>query len=263
MKPLFLLLLLCCQVPAAWAGERILALAPHICEMLAAIGAGDEVVGISQYCDYPESLQHKPVIANYGRLFTEAALRLDPSMIVTFNPALTGLADLEQRGSRIVESHPQTVGDIFADMERLGRLTGHAGQAEQVIGRMRAELAAMRAAEQQPVRVFFEVWSDPLMTEGGKSFITEVLKEAGGENVFADRDTESMRLNVESVVRANPEIIVIPSRSGDIGSRVEFWRRWLPQVRVVAVDPDIVSRPGPRIVEGIAALRQQFGGGKR
>jgi len=258
VKPLLLLLLICCQGTAAWAGERILALAPHICEILAAIGAEEEIVGVSQYCDYPESLKQLPVIANYGRIYSEAALRLKPSLIATFNPALTGLERLERHGCRIVESHPKTLDGIFADIRRLGTLTGHAGQAEEVARQMQSRLADIHAGKGRPVRVFFEVWSDPLMTEGGKSFITEVLKEAGAVNLFADHDTESMRLNVEAVVRANPEVIVVPSRSGDISSRVEFWRRWLPHARLIAVHPDIINRPGPRIVEGIVVLRQQL-----
>jgi len=96
------------------------------------------------------------------------------------------------------------------------------------------------------------------MTEAGQSFVTEVLDAAGGDNVFAGNDIETMRLNVEAVIRAEPEVIVIPSRNGKINDRIVFWKRWLPDVRVIAVNPDLISRPGPRIIDGIATLQRQF-----
>ena len=257
MKSLLLLLLLlgCTQATAA---ERILALTPHVCEILYAIGAGDEVVGISEYCDYPDSFKAKPVIANYSRLFVEAAMRLKPTMIVAPGAALKGLPQMQQQGSQIIISHPVTLNDIFEDTERIGQRVGHADRASELVLGMKHRLKTIQMHIGNRKRVFFEVWSDPLMTEAGRSFITEVLAAAGGDNVFAGNDIETMRLNVEAVVRAAPEVIVIPSRSGKINDRAVFWKQWLPNVRVIAVNPDLVSRPGPRIVDGIARLQQQL-----
>jgi len=253
-----LLLLALFGFTSTCAAERILALSPHICEILHAIGAADEVVGISEYCDYPDSFKKKPVIANYSRLFVEAAMRLKPTMIVAPNIALKGLLQMEKQGSQIIITHPATLNDIFEDTERIGQLAGHIGQAHELVQTLKHRLKNIQMHVGSRKLVFFEVWSDPLMTEAGRSFITEVLAAAGGDNVFAGNDIETMRLNVEAVVRAAPEVIVIPSRSGKINDRVLFWKQWLPNVRVIAINPDLVSRPGPRIVDGIAALQQQF-----
>ena len=254
---LLFLLLLAWPLSAASAGERILAISPHVCEMLAAVGASAEIVGISDYCDYPAALADHPVVANHSRLFAEAALRLQPTLAVVHNGALPGLEALRAQGCRVIVSHPRRLADIFADIERLGELTGHGMEAEGVVRELRERLAAIQANDHRP-RVFFEVWSDPLMGEGGKSFVNEVLKAAGGDNVFAGTEVESMRLGVEAVVRANPEIIIVPAYNGDIDERRAFWRDWLPTARVVSVHPDIVNRPGPRIVEGIAELNRRF-----
>jgi len=253
-----LLLLALFGFTSTCAAERILALSPHICEILHAIGAADEVVGISEYCDYPDSFKKKPVIANYSRLFVEAAMRLKPTMIVAPNSALKGLSQVEKQGSQIIITHPETLNDIFEDTEHIGELTGHAKQSRHLVQSLKQRLKKIQSRVGSRKRVFFEVWSNPLMTEAGHSFITEVLAAAGGNNVFAGNDVETMRLNVEAVVRAAPEVIVIPSRSGKINGRVLFWKQWLPNVRVIAINPDLVSRPGPRIVDGIAALQQQF-----
>jgi len=257
MKTLFFLLALF-GATSACATERILALSPHACEILYAIGAADEVVGISEYCDYPGSFKNKPVVANYSRVFVEAALRLKPSIIVAPQGALKGLSLMESRGSRIFITHPTTLNDIFEDTERIGQLIGHSGQAHEVVRRLKHRLKNIRMHIGKRKRVFFEVWSNPLMTEAGQSFVTEVLDAAGGDNVFAGNDVETMRLNVEAVIRAEPEVIVIPSRNGKINDRIVFWKRWLPNVRVIAVNPDLISRPGPRIIDGIATLQQQF-----
>ncbi|MDT8376641.1 MAG: helical backbone metal receptor [Mariprofundaceae bacterium] len=258
MRLILLLLLAALPAGGAWAGERILALSPHACEMLFAVGAGAEVVGVSAYCDYPEAVKNRPVIANYSRLFSEASLRLRPTLVIASNPALQGLQHLEQHGVRMIVTHPENLQDIFDDLIRLGKETGHEQQAERVAARMQAGLAAAQGRTTKRLRVFFEVWSNPLMTEAGGSFITQVLNAAGGDNVFAENHAETMRLNVESVVRASPEVIIIPSRSGNIESRRTFWRQWLPDTRVIAINPDLVSRPGPRIVDGIVQLQQQL-----
>jgi len=253
-----LLLLTLFGFTSTCAAERILALSPHACEILHAIGAADEVVGISEYCDYPDSFKEKPVIANYSRLFVEAAMRLKPTMIVAPNTALKGLLQMEKQGSQIIITHPATLNDIFEDTERIGQLTGHISQAHKLVQTLKHRLKTIQMHIEIRKRVFFEVWSNPLMTEAGRSFITEVLAAAGGDNVFADNDVETMRLNVEAVVRAKPEIIVIPTRSGNINDRILFWKQWLPDARVIAVNPDMVSRPGPRIIDGIASLQQQL-----
>jgi len=257
MKTLLMLFtLLACS--SASAAERLLALSPHACEILHAIGAGDEVVGISEYCDYPDSFKSKPEIANYSRLFVEAAMRLKPTTIVAPHAGLKGLSQMKKHGVHAIITHPETLNDIFEDTERIGQLTGHAAQAHLLVQSLKQRLKNIQAHIGNRKRVFFEVWSDPLMTEAGRSFITEVLAAAGGDNVFAGNDVETMRLNVEAVVRAAPETIVIPTRSGNIHDRILFWQQWLPDAHVIAVNPDLVSRPGPRIIDGIAALQQQM-----
>ena len=258
MRITLLLLLASFTAGSAWAEERILALSPHACELLYAIDAGAEVVGVSAYCDYPEAVKKMPVIANYSRLFSEASLRLSPTLVIASNPGLKGLQQLEQYGVRVIVTHPESLQDIFDDLIRLGEQTGHEQQADRLVAQMRERLAAVQGRTTKRLRVFFEVWSDPLMTEAGGSFITHVLSAAGGDNVFAENRAETMRLNVESVVRANPEVIIIPSRSGDIEARKIFWREWLPDARVIAINPDLVSRPGPRIIDGIVQLQQQL-----
>jgi len=242
----------------AHAAERVLALSPAACEMLFAIGAGNDVAGVADYCDFPEAVRALPHIANARRIFVEPALRLKPTLIVTADRRLEGLRALESSGFRIFVTHPRHLSDIFVDMRRLGMLTGHGRQAEHVVAILEDRLQSVRSQHTRRIPVFFEVWSDPLMTQGGKSFITEVIDAAGGRNVFANTRMETMRVSIESVIRAQPAVIIVPSRSDEIHNRRAFWHRWLKNVRVIAINPDIISRPGPRLVNGIKTLHRKL-----
>jgi ABC-type Fe3+-hydroxamate transport system substrate-binding protein len=107
--------------------------------------------------------------------------------------------------------------------------------------------------------VFYEVWSKPLMTQGGPSFITDALARIGARNVFGDMPMETLRTGVEAVIRARPRAIIVPASSSKrLAARRAFWHRWLPGVPVLAADPDLLQRPGPRLIDGMAGLQQRL-----
>ena len=251
-------IVVCLFAIQAQAAERILALSPAACEMLFAIGAGSEVIGASDYCDFPEPAKHLPHVANARQIFVEPTLRLKPTLIVASNTHLKGIKSLQDDGIRILFTHPRHISDVFSDMRRLGVATGHKRKAENLTQTLECELHTMTSHQGRRIPVFFEVWSDPLMSQGGKSFVTEVIEAAGGRNVFGGVELESMRINVEAVLRAKPEVIVIPSKSGDIHSRRTFWHTWLKGVRVISINPDLISRPGPRLVHGVKELQRKL-----
>jgi len=253
-----LALYLCLPGIQAHASERILALSPAACEMLFTIGAGNDVVGAADYCNFPEAVRQLPYVANARQIFVEPALRANPTLIVAADRHIEGLKTLEERGFRIVVTHPRHFSDIFADIRHLGILTGHKKQAEHVATALEKRLKTAQSKHSHHIPVFFEVWSDPLMTQGKESFITEVIEAAGGRNVFAAIPLETIRVNIEAVLRAKPDVIVVPSTSGDIRKRRVFWHQWLKNVRVVAMNPDIISRPGPRLVHGVEILHQKL-----
>lgn len=256
-----LLLLLCAG--QAWAGERILALSPHICEMLYAIGAGDEVVGGVDYCDMPAEARALPRVGSYDRISSEAALALRPTMAVALDEQMAGVATLKRFGVRIVRSNPATVDEVLDDLRRLGELTGHRQQADRVAAdfdRRLRKLAARRP--DHSLEVLYELWPDPLLVVGGRGFLQDVLQRLGLHNVFSDIPMESPKVNLESVIRARPQIIIVPEEGRDVTARQRFWRQWLGDgVRVVAVNPDLLQRPGPRLIDGMEALMRKLRAG--
>jgi len=242
------------------ATERILALAPHVCEILYAIGAGDEIVGGVDYCDYPEPAKHLPRVGDYTGINLEAALRLKPTMAV-ISGSSRQQEQLQALGIRVVRSAPQSVEAVLADIRRLGRLTGHARKAMVLATNMQQRLDRLTKARRgTSKRAFYEVWNDPLQTVGGKGFINDLLQRAGLENVFASIPLETPRVNIEAVLHAAPDVIIIPSEHRDIAARRRFWKHWLGEnIRIIVVNPDLIHRPGPRIIDGIEALRQAMG----
>ncbi|MFQ5518717.1 MAG: cobalamin-binding protein [Mariprofundus sp.] len=263
MKRLFALLLSCVLLlpslaAAAQAKNRILALTPHACEMLYAIGAGAQLVGAVSYCDYPAEANKLPRIGSYQRINIEAALRLKPDLAIVMSPNVIGIAMLEKMGIPVVVSNPVSFETMFDDMLNLGALTGHTAAAKALVDQLRLRLQKVRAMQRSETAVFYELWHEPMITAGGPSFISDLIHQAGGKNIFANLNVETPHVNVESVIRAKPELIVIPLEKRNIADRRAFWEKWLGKNKVyfVAIDPDLLHRPGPRLLDGLEKLQQ-------
>ncbi|NWF37594.1 cobalamin-binding protein [Mariprofundus sp. NF] len=254
---LFPLLLAALLLPATAMAQRILALTPHACEMIYAIGAQAQLVGAVSYCDYPAEAKQLPRIGSYERINVEAALRLKPDLAIVMSRNVVGIEVLEKMGVRTVVSNPDSFESMFDDMLKLGELTRHTAEAGKLVAQLRQRLQQVRSRPRSETAVFYEVWHDPLLTAGGPSFISDLIHEAGGRNIFAGIDIETAHVNIESVIRAKPELIVIPIEKRSIAERRIFWEKWLGggKVRFVAIDPDILHRPGPRLIDGLEALQ--------
>ena len=256
-----LYVLLCCLwFNIAQASERILALAPHICETLYAIGAEKDTVGGVSYCDYPEAAKSLPRIGAYNRINVEAAMLLKPTLAIAMNPQIPGLEKLQQLGVQTTASNPMTVAEVLADIRRMGKLTGHEKQANQVADAMQKRLDTLRQRiSGKSIPVFYEIWAEPLLTAGKNTFIHDVLKQIGLKNVFGDIALEAPRVNIESVMNAQPKLIIIPSEKRDVSARTAYWKKWLGEdIAIITVNPDLVHRPGPRLLDGMEALVKQM-----
>ena len=260
MKQLLLSLFIAATLllPATTMAQRILALTPHACEMLYAIDAGEQIVGAVSYCDYPTEAKALPRIGSYERINVEAALRLKPDLAIVMSRNVVGIEKLEQMGITIVVSNPISFETMFDDILKLGELTHQSAEAETVVNQLRKRLQKIRAKRRPETAVFYEVWHDPMLTAGGPSFISDLIHQAGGKNIFAGINVETPHVNVESVIRAKPELIVVPLEKRNIEERKAFWEKWLgkDKVRFAAINPDILHRPGPRLLDGLELLQK-------
>jgi len=263
MRLVLLFLMMWLLAPQAQAGERILALSPHACEILADIGAADEIVGVVDYCDFPESLSKLPNLGGYNRIQVEAAMKLKPTLAIVMNDGAPAVNKLRALGVRVEASNPVTIDAMLAEVERFGALSGHQHEAAQQVHLLRARLARLKPGHsQKSVKVFYEIWDDPLIAAGGSSLIHDVLTHLGLNNVFGAIAMEGPKVNIEAVVRAKPDLIIVAA--GNEKVREQFWKKWLGErVRVIGVNADLLHRPTPRLIDGMEALaaRLSAGGG--
>jgi iron complex transport system substrate-binding protein len=253
-------------VPRARPTRRVVSLAPNVTELLFAIGAGDQVVGVDRYSDQPAGrVEALPRVGSDYEPSLETILGLAPDLVFlsrSANRRETAEA-LERLGVPAFITETGTIAEVPRTMRDLGALTGHAAEAEAQLARLQAGLAAVRArvAGRPRPRVLVVVWPEPLYVAGRETFTDDLIEIAGGQNVAAAvRGYATFPL--ERVLAVAPEVIVLPSHAasgtGDAAA-IAYWSRWpsLPAVRdhqVFAIEDAVISRPGARLVEGAERL---------
>jgi len=243
--------------------QRIVSLAPHLTELLFAAGAGAQVVGVSDFSDYPAAARALPRVASATRVDLEAVLALEPDLVVAWPQAATRRAidRLEALGVPTYRSEPRTLEQIPATIERFGTLTGHSARARETATAFRQRAAQLEArySGRDPIDVFYQVWNRPMVTVNGAHLISRIINLCGGKNVFAGLPLLAPQIDREAVLAADPEVI-IASGVGDVRPAwLDQWKAF-PQLRAVregqlyAMPADLLQRHTPRILDGAGRL---------
>lgn len=247
--------------------ERIISLAPSNTEILFALGLGDKVVGVTEYCDFPPEAKQKEIVGGLTTPDMEKVVALTPDLILTTSiHEKRVLPELERQGLAVLALAPKTLDDVIGSIDIIGQATGHQELAEQLIKsmRQRIEAVAQRTAKiQERPRVFFIIWHNPLITAGRDSFISDLIEKAGGKNIFDDL-TGYPSINLEIVLERNPQFIIAPGHGKAADSSFQWVNSEtrmketdaLKNGRVYEINADLVNRPGPRLVEGLEQLFQ-------
>lgn len=243
---------------------RIVSLAPSVTETLFALGAGDQIVGVTQFCDYPVEAQTKPKVG-YPRPNLESLVALQPDLILAphefIHPDV--LAKLEQLKIAVFVIDAKTVEDIVTHVTTVGRMLERTGSANDLAARIRHRFADIksRTSAFPKRRVLYVLNSEPLLTVSQGSFIHQMIEVAGGVNIAGHSGVPYPRLSMEEVLKQDPEVILFPVGKAETVSDEEqrAWRRWtsmsaVKQGRFAGIPSDLVNRPGPRIGEGLEAL---------
>ena len=242
--------------------QRIISLAPYITELLFAAGAGEAIVGVTEFSDYPEAARSLVQVGGGGGLDLEAIMALQPDLVVAWqsgNPH-GQVERLQSLGITVFSSEPRRLQDVPETLRRFGRLAGTesvaAVQADS-FNRRCAELQE-QYAQRPKVSVFYQIWEQPLMTLNGEHLFSDVLRLCGGENIFNALPTLAPQIDVEAVLLANPDVIVVAA--DDEGSPLlAAWQRWpqlsaVKQGHVYAIQRDQLVRHSPRILDGAERL---------
>jgi iron complex transport system substrate-binding protein len=245
---------------AAEAVPRIISLSPHITELLFAAGAGDRIVGVDDSSDYPAAVAGIARVGEPAALDVEGLLRLRPTLIVLWESGTPAgrRAELERLKLPLYVTDQHHLDDIGATLIEFGRLAGTEAAAAVAARRYQNELAQLRSryVARSRLRVFYQVWDRPLYTLSGAHVVSEVLSLCGGENVFADLSTLAPAIDKEAVLTRDPDVILIAATGAEGARQTLEWGQFstIRAVRrhhVFTVDPSLVGRMAPRILQGV------------
>ena len=244
---------------------RIVSLMPHATELLFEVGAGDHVVGAVQYSDYPEAAKKIPRVGGYSALNIEAIVALEPDLLIAWPEGNRNreLDRLKALGLPILVSDPREFEDIANALAIYGKVTGKDVQAAIALADFNKKLTYLRNtySKQKKVSVFYQVWNAPLMTQNGNTFISRAIELCGGNNIFADLPMTNPQVSIESILVADPQLIVA---SGMGQARPEWLDDWRVYKSLQAVQknnlfhilPELFQRPTSRFLIGTEQLCQ-------
>lgn len=239
--------------------QRIIALAPSITELVYAAGAGARLVGVARYSDYPAQAAQIPQIGDASRVDLERALALQPDLIIGWSSGnqAADIERLEQLGFKVFVAEPATLAAIPQLLRSIGVLAGTPAPAQIAASEFERGIAALREryGKRTKVRVFYEIWHEPLMTVNGRHLISDVIQLCGGSNVFAGVPVLTPVVALESVIAAQPEAVLGGSSATTPEEFAGLWKRYggyasLRNLKALYVDPDRIQRQTPRILEG-------------
>ncbi|MDK2795175.1 MAG: cobalamin transport system substrate-binding protein [Archaeoglobaceae archaeon] len=246
--------------------KRIVSLSPSNTEILFAIGAGDRVVGVTDYCDYPPEVIEKvrkgeiQRVGGYSTVNIERVLALKPDLVLASYG--NGLATIEtlRKFTNVLAFDPKDIRGVERTILAIGKAVGNYENAEKLVEQMEERISKIKAKERSGKKVVHIIWNDPIWVSGKETFIDEAISIAGGVNAFNFSGWRTV--SVEDLIRANPDVIIVSSGSG-MGGGKDVVYEWVisdsrlksvnavKNGKVFVIDADIISRPGPRIVDAV------------
>lgn len=259
------------EVMLSGSPQRIISLSPSNTEVLFALGLGDRLFGVTEYCNYPPEAQEKALIGGFATPSIEKIIELEPDLVLASTIHEEDLPLFDEVGITVMVVESSTLVELFTTMSLVAEISGVTAAGEALIASMQERISAVEAvvgtvppAEQ--TLVYYEVYSDPLMSAGQGAFISEIIHLAGGVNIFGDISENYPEVSAEVVVERQPEVILFPDYHGTADLVLEAmtgrpgWES-VPAVingRVHAISDDAFARPGPRVVEAVEEAAALF-----
>lgn len=260
-----------CVLFSSWSNaekpQRIVAMAPHIVEMLFDIGAGNKIIGTVEYADFPEAALAIPRVGGYHGIQIEKILALKPDLVIVWKSGnkISDVEQMEKMGLNIIYSQPEKIEDVALELRKLGKITGHEEQAEAVANRYTQRLRKLRQqhANIAPMKVFYQLWPSPMRTINKDTLINQLIEVCQGQNVFASNPTPYPQIGIENVIVAQPEIIILPDEKSNKEQPIIDWHKW-PEIpaakhnRFIRVNADLMHRFSTRMLEGIEDMCEKI-----
>jgi iron complex transport system substrate-binding protein len=237
------------------AAQRVVTFAPHLAEIMHVVGAGEQLVGVSAWSDYPREVLELPEVGDAFTVDQEQLSLLRPDLLLVWDSGMPShtVDELRKLGYRVESITTRGLDDVVAAMRRIGELTGRRGRAEEAAADFSNAFAALREEyrDASAIDVFFQVSARPLYTVNREHFISEIITICGGRNIFDDLEGFAPSVDVEAVVSRDPEVMLAGADLGE-GAFAE-WARW-PKLAAnrygnqFLLPDETIGRPSPRLV---------------
>ncbi|MBC7216797.1 MAG: cobalamin-binding protein [Candidatus Caldatribacterium sp.] len=246
------------------SANRVVSLTPANTEIVFALGAGEKLVGVTTYCDYPEEAKTKEKVGSVTEVDLESLVRLSPDLVLagSLTPKET-IDRIAELGYPVVVLDAKSIAQVLEDIKKVAVLLGKDKEGESLVASMEETIRSISGKvanlpEDSRPWVFHVIWHDPLWTAGKNTFIHEFITLAGGRNVAEDLEGY-VTLDLEELIRRDPDVITVVSTHGSENFPYQFLTsdprlqvlQAVQNKKVFIVDSDIVSRPGPRVVEAL------------
>jgi iron complex transport system substrate-binding protein len=259
-----------CQPGAGKKGKGIIVLSPEVAEIVCALDAETEIIGITAECNYPSSLSSIPKVGSFSSLDKEQIIALNPRIIFCSALEQEGMAaELSKLGYQVEVIYPTSLQSLGQAITRIGALIDRKTEAsalnenlENSIRQIKSK--AMAANGKRKPKVYLEIYRNPLMSVADSSFVGELIETAGGDNIFGSLERDYARVNPEMVINAKPDIMICYSQESleSILSR-KGWQD-IPALKNRRIyfdkdlNPDLLQRATPRCIEGMLKLQTIF-----
>jgi len=245
--------------------QRIISIAPANTEILFALGLGDKIVGVTDYCNYPPEALAKEKVGGFSTPNIEKIIDLDPDVIFAApKHEAEVITQLEDSGLKVIALTPATIDETYDAIVLVGSVMGVQEAASSLIENMKSEISTVTSlvanlSDEEKPNVFYIVWHDPLMTAGGDTLAGQLIELAGGKNIF-DNLSDYVTVSIESVLDGEPEVIIAGTSMGSGADAPFEWAQEesrlqeteaLNEGKVFSINTDLVGRFGPRIVDAL------------
>lgn len=246
--------------------QRIISLAPTHTEILFALGLGEKIVGVTDRCNYPEEASKKPRVGGFANPDIDKIVALKPDLILAFGTIQKSEAEeLEKRKQKVLWIYPHTVDQVLDSFERIGKITGKELTAKQLRQSVKERIQCVQEKlgdilEDRRPTIFRVMGLDPLGTIGGDSFQTDVYRLAGGKNVFGDINKDFFQIDIETLIKRDPDVIIIAGNNPEeLRKKIKDQEGWknltaVKNDKIFVISCDLICRPGPRIAETIEKI---------
>lgn len=255
---------------------KIVSLAPNNTEVLFVLGLGDRIVGVTSYCDYPEEAKTKEIVGDFTATNLEKIVELNPDLVLVYG---AGNEEdnkvLKDAGIKVLGFMPETIDAVMEDIETVGKVTGKNKEAKELVEAMNNKKNDIleKIKGQEEVRVFYEIWHDPLQAAGKGSFMNELITLSGGINIAADEKDEKgveiayPQYDLEKLIEKDPEVYLASQDMPDKTIESIKMRPGFEAISAIKDDrvyvfegneANVVSRPGPRIIEALELVAKSI-----